>query len=129
MQFTKRLHPGIRSGDITLSVRIWKRPHVKVGNRYWFGDGDAIEVDGLREISMDDITPQLARQSGFNGVVDLMKIAKHGRGENVYLVEFHYVDRSMIGPRSTESTPSKRIARATPRAKTKRPARPRRTTP
>jgi hypothetical protein len=23
-------------------------------------------------------------------VVDLLKVAKHGSGENVYLVEFHY---------------------------------------
>jgi len=91
VQFAKRLRAGVESGDITVSVRIWKRPHVKVGNRYKMGDG-AIEVDAISEISMDDITPQLARRSGFNGVVDLLKIAKHGRGENVYLVEFHYVE-------------------------------------
>jgi hypothetical protein len=24
-------------------------------------------------------------------VIDLLKTAKHGRGENVYLVEFHYL--------------------------------------
>ena len=90
MQFTQRLHDGIRSGDITVSVRIWKRPHVRVGNRYRF-EGGAVEVDALREIELDDITPQLARRSGFNGVVDLLKVAKHGAGEKVYLVEFHYV--------------------------------------
>jgi hypothetical protein len=38
----------------------------------------------------DDITPALARTSGFAGVADLLKTAKHGSGENVYLVEFHY---------------------------------------
>jgi len=90
MQFTRRLHDGIRNGEITISVRIWKRPHVRVGNRYKF-DGGAIEVDALRQIDLGDITPQLARRSGFNGVVDLLKIAKHGRGEKVYLVEFHYL--------------------------------------
>ena len=125
MQFTKRLHPGIRSGDITVSVRIWQRPHVKVGNRYKMGDG-AIEVDALREIRMDDITPQLARKSGFNGVVDLLKIAKHGPGEHVYLVEFHYIEprsiesHSDMAPRALESAPRKRSTRA---------ARPRRRTP
>ncbi len=90
MQFTRRLHDGIRSGDITVSVRIWKQPRVRVGNRYRFAAGQ-VEIDALREIDLDDITPQLARRSGFNGVVDLLKIAKHGRGEKVYLVEFHYV--------------------------------------
>ncbi|HWW95375.1 MAG TPA: hypothetical protein VN375_18545, partial [Vicinamibacteria bacterium] len=30
----------------------------------------------------------------FKGVVDLLKIAKHGSGENVYLVRFHYLPTS-----------------------------------
>jgi len=50
-----------------------------------------IEVDSILPIGFEDITPDLARKSGFKGVVDLLKIAKHGRGENVYLVRFHYV--------------------------------------
>jgi hypothetical protein len=89
MTFTKRLHDGIKRGDITCSVRIWQRPHVKVGGRYRLGTGE-IEVDSIRLIELRDVTPALARRSGFNGVVDLLKVAKHGRGENVYLIEFHY---------------------------------------
>jgi hypothetical protein len=27
-------------------------------------------------------------------VVDLLKVAKHGKGENIYLVRFHYVPPS-----------------------------------
>jgi len=65
-------------------------PHVKVGNRYRMDEGE-IEVDSVLPISFADITPELARESGFKGVVDLLKVAKHGRGENVYLVRFHYV--------------------------------------
>jgi hypothetical protein len=68
------------------------RPHVTVGGRYRMDEGQ-IEVDSILPISFDDITPDLARRSGFMGVVDLLKTAKHGRGENVYLVEFHYVPR------------------------------------
>ena len=90
MIFTKRLRDGVRRGEITCSVRIWQRPHVKVGNRYAMEDGQ-IEVDGVLPIQLADITPELARESGFKGVVDLLKVAKHGRGENVYLVRFHYV--------------------------------------
>jgi hypothetical protein len=89
MTFTKRLHGGIVRGEITCSVRIWQRPRVRVGGRYALGAG-AIEVDAIREIELRDVTPALARKSGFNGVVDLLKVAKHGSGENVYLVEFHY---------------------------------------
>ena len=36
----------------------------------------------------DDITPELARRSGFDGVVDLLKVAKQGTGGQVYLIEF-----------------------------------------
>jgi len=89
MQFTKRLRDPIKSGEITCSVRIWQRPIVKAGNRYRLDDG-SIVVDRIYQIELDDITPTLARKSGFAGVAELLKVAKHGRGENVYLVEFHY---------------------------------------
>jgi hypothetical protein len=89
MTFTKRLHPGIIAGEITCSVRIWHRPRVRVGGRYQLEDGE-VEVTGVREIGWDDITPGLARRSGFEGLVDLLKIAKHGSGERVFLVDFEY---------------------------------------
>ena len=90
MIFTKRLRDGIRRGEITSSVRIWMRPHVRVGNQYRMDDGH-VEVESVLPIAFADITPEMARASGFKGVVDLLKVAKHGRGENVYLVQFHYV--------------------------------------
>src|ERR1022692_3413275 len=86
MVFAKRLREGVRRGEITCSVRIWKSPHVKAGSRYRMEEIDSIEPMGLFEI-----TPELARESGFLGVVDLLKVAKHGKGESVYLVRFHYV--------------------------------------
>jgi hypothetical protein len=90
MMFARQLREGVRRGEITCSVRIWMYPHVKPGNRYTMEEGQ-IEVDSVLPITLADITPELARASGFKGVVDLLKIAKHGRGENVYLVRFHYV--------------------------------------
>jgi len=89
MMFTKRLREPVMQGEVTCSVRIWQRPRVKVGGRYPLGPG-AIRVTSIREIRLADITPALARRSGFAGVVDLLKVAKHGPGENVYLVEFEY---------------------------------------
>jgi hypothetical protein len=50
-----------------------------------------IEVDSIIPIGFPDITPQLAQESGFLGVLDLLKIAKHGKGENIYLIRFHYI--------------------------------------
>ena len=90
MQFDKRLRDGVRRGAITCSVRIWMRPHVKVGGRYRMEEGE-IEVDAILPMEISDITPELARASGFKGVVDLLKVAKHGRGESVYLIRFHYI--------------------------------------
>lgn len=50
-----------------------------------------IEVESIEPIGFPDITPQLARASGFLGVLDLLKVAKHGSGEKIYLVRFHYI--------------------------------------
>ena len=97
MIFTKRLRDGVRRGEIGCSVRIWMRPHVKAGNRYCMEEGE-VEVDSVLPISLEDITPDLARESGFKGVVDLLKIAKHGKGENVYLVRFHYLPPGSARP-------------------------------
>src|SRR5580700_1435941 len=90
MVFAKRLREGVRRGEITCSVRIWTRPHVRVGARYAMEEGE-IEIDSIEPIGFPDITPQLARESGFLGLVDLLKVAKHGKGERIYLVRFHYV--------------------------------------
>ena len=90
MTFTKRLRDGVRSGEITCSVRIWVSPRVTVGKRYQMEEGE-IEVDSIEPIGLPDITPQLARASGFLGVLDLLKVAKHGKGERIYLVRFHYI--------------------------------------
>jgi hypothetical protein len=53
-------------------------------------DGE-IEVDSVSLIGLPDITPELARESGFLGVLDLLKVARHGKGEKIYLVRFHFV--------------------------------------
>jgi hypothetical protein len=60
----------------------------------------AIEVDSIAQIGFPDITPVLARESGFLGVLDLLKVAKHGKGQNIYLIRFDFV------PPSRGSTPS-----------------------
>jgi hypothetical protein len=100
--FTKRLREGVRRGEITCSVRIWQSPRVRVGGRYPMDEG-AIEIDSIEPISFADITPELARESGFEGVIDLLKVAKHGKGEYVYLVRFHYIPPSRGRPGRTTS--------------------------
>ena len=89
MIFARQLRDRVMLGEITCSVRIWQRPHVKVGGRYRLGPGEIL-VTSVREIEWDRITPELARRSGFDSVDDLLSVAKHGSGENVYLVEFEF---------------------------------------
>jgi len=100
MMFTRRLRDRIRRGEITCTVRIWTSPRVRVGGRYRMEEGE-IEVDSISPIGYPDISPELARESGFLGVLDLLKVAKHGRGEKIYLIRFHYVPP----PRSSRPRP------------------------
>ena len=90
MVFAKELRERIRRGRIKCSVRIWTRPHVKVGGRYAMDEGHIV-VDSIVPIGMSDITHDLARESGFATVEDLLQIARHGQGDNIYLIRFHYL--------------------------------------
>ena len=90
MVFTKRLREGVISGKITCSVRIWVRSHVTVGSRYRMGEGE-IEIVSITPIRLPDITSELARESGFLGILDLLKVAQHGKGDKIYLIRFHYL--------------------------------------
>jgi hypothetical protein len=110
MDFTQRLRPGVQNGEITTSIRIWHSPRVKVGKRYGSRGIGHIEIDAVEQIELGDVTPEMARESGFNGVVDLLKIAKHGSGTNVYLVRFHCVRPETV----TKRAPAKRAARKPP---------------
>jgi hypothetical protein len=96
MMFAQALRPRVMSGEITSSVRIWQTPRVRLGGRYPLGPG-FIEVTRLVEIDLADVTDELARSTGFDSAETLLAIARHGRGERVFLVEFVW--------RSSEDTP------------------------
>ena len=89
MQFLRELRDRIRQGEITTTVRLWQRPHVKVGGRYALPPG-AVVVTKVFEVALSDVTPELARASGFTGLVDLLKVARHGPGRRVFVIEFRY---------------------------------------
>lgn len=50
-----------------------------------------IVVDSIALIALAEITHDLARESGFASVDDLLQVAKHGSGDKVYLIRFHYL--------------------------------------
>ena len=93
MMFAKTLRARVRGGEITRSVRIWQRPHVRVGGRYPLLDGH-IEVTRMQEIDLSDVTEAMAQESGFATLEALMDTARHGRGERVFVVDFVFVSDS-----------------------------------
>jgi hypothetical protein len=90
MVFAKRLREGVIQGRITCTIRIWVKLQVKEGARYRMGEGE-IEIDSITPIGLPDITSELAQESGFLGILDLLKVAKHGKGDKIYLIRFHYI--------------------------------------
>ena len=108
MVFAKRLREGIRRGRIRCSIRIWTSPHVKAGGRYQMDEGHIV-VDSIAPVTVADVTYDLARESGFESVEDLLRIARHGSGDKVYLIRFHYLPPGAWDtPR--ETSPGDRVA-------------------
>jgi hypothetical protein len=54
-------------------------------------DDGHVVVESITPIRMADITQDLARESGFDNVDNLLRIAKHGPGDKVFLIRFHYL--------------------------------------
>ena len=63
---------------------------MKAGGRYRMDDGHVV-VDSIEPIELADITADLARESGFDSVDDLLTIARHGSGDKVFVIRFHYL--------------------------------------
>jgi hypothetical protein len=90
MVFTKHLREGIKRGRITTSVRFWLTARVKAGGRYAMDEGHIV-VDSIERITKSKITPKLVRESGFKDLDHLLEVARHGKGEKIFLVRFHYL--------------------------------------
>ena len=82
------------AGDISLSVRLWKRPQVKEGGRYRVGLG-VIEVDAIDLVPFSAITDADVRRAGEPDRETLRERAAHagpiGEETLVYRIELHRV--------------------------------------
>ena len=94
VQFSKELRDGVANGDITVSVRLWQRPQVKVGGRYASHDVE-IEVDALELQPFSAVTADDVERSGEPDRESLRQRAAHAGpiadDTLVYRVEFHVV--------------------------------------
>jgi hypothetical protein len=94
VEFSRELRNDVLAGDITLSVRLWKRPQVKLGGRYRVGPGE-IEVDAIELIPFASISAADVQRAGEPDRETLRVRAAHtgpiDEDTLVYRIEFHAV--------------------------------------
>jgi hypothetical protein len=94
MQFSRELRDDVRSGDITVSYRLWHLPKVKVGGRYPIGDAH-IEVDSIELVPFSSIDAADIALSGEEDRESLRRRAAHVGPVHddtlLYRIEFHLV--------------------------------------
>jgi hypothetical protein len=92
--FSPELREGVAAGDITVSIRLWRRPKVKAGGRY-ASHGVVIEIDAVELLPFSAVTADDVARSGERDLDALRQRAAHAgpiNGETlVYRIEFHVV--------------------------------------
>ena len=98
MEFSRELRNDVLAGDITLSVRLWKRPRVKQGGRYRVGFGEIeneIEIETIELVPFAAITEEDVRRAGEPDRETMRQRAAHAgpidEDTLVYRIEFHPV--------------------------------------
>ena len=92
--FSRDLREAVARGEITVSIRLWSRPQVKVGGRYTTA-GVLIEVDSIEVLPFSAVTDVDVRASGEADRESLRHRAAHAGPITddtlVHRVEFHVV--------------------------------------
>jgi hypothetical protein len=90
--FSQDLREAVASGEITVSVRLWRRPKVKVGGRYPTA-GVVIEIDSVELLPFSAVTAEDVHRSGERDRESLRNRAAHAGPIDddtlVYRIEFH----------------------------------------
>ena len=92
MQFGRELREDVRSGAITVSYRLWRRPKVKQGGRYPVGDV-YIEVDSIELVPFSSIDASDIARAGEQDRESLRRRTAHAGPVDddtlLYRIEFH----------------------------------------
>ena len=95
MQFSPDLRDEVAAGAVTLSVRLWRRPKVRVGGRYPVA-GALIEVTAIELVPFSSITTDDVCRCGESDREALRARASHAGpvSDNtlVYRIEFHVAE-------------------------------------
>lgn len=90
--FSADLREAVARGDITVSVRLWRRPKVKQGGRYTTA-GVVIEIDSIELLPFAALTSEDIRRAGETSREALRARAAHAgpiRDDTiVYRIQFH----------------------------------------
>ncbi len=94
VQFSRELRDEVRSGDITVSYRLWRLPKVKVGGRYPIIDAQ-IEVDSIELVPFSSIDAADIARTGERDRESIRRRAAHAGPVHddtlLYRIEFHLV--------------------------------------
>lgn len=94
MMFSRDLRERVADGEITVSVRLWSRPQVKVGGRYQTA-GVVIEIDSIEVLPFSAVTDDDVAASGEADRESLRDRAAHAgpidEDTLIHRVEFHVV--------------------------------------
>lgn len=92
--FSRELRAAIACGEITVTIRRWDRPQVKVGGRYRTA-GVVIRVDVMEVMPFSGVTYEDVRASGETDLEALRDRAAHSGPIHddtlVYRIQFHVV--------------------------------------
>lgn len=92
--FSRELREAVATGEITVSIRLWSRPKVKVGGRYATA-GVVIEIDSVELLPFSAVTPEDVHCAGERDRERLRDRAAHAGPITdetlVYRIEFHVV--------------------------------------
>jgi hypothetical protein len=92
--FSQDLREAVASGEITVSIRLWSRPKVKLGGRYATADV-VIEIDAIELLPFSAVTAADVRCAGERDRESLRDRAAHAGPINddtlIYRIEFHVV--------------------------------------
>jgi hypothetical protein len=92
--FSPELREAVAAGDVTVSIRLWRRPKVRVGGRYPSSDF-VIEVDSVEMLPFSAVTAEDVARSGEPDREVLRQRAAHAGpiadDTVVYRIEFHVV--------------------------------------
>ena len=92
--FSRDLRDSVARGEVTVSIRLWSRPQVKVGGRYRTA-GVLIEIDSLEVLPFSAVTDDDVAASGETDREALRVRAAHSGPIDddtlIHRVEFHVV--------------------------------------